>query len=149
MLNNLPNKLTSALAAVWIVVTGIAGLETLRAEESPLYQIPIEAFASLPGFSGAKFSRSGSHLAYYITHKGRRHLVFQHVDGSQSGILPPSGDADIDSFFWATDNVIILQYGFTANRVVFRGKSYETRSISFNIKTKKSKWLGKPRRNSA
>jgi len=110
--------------------------------------IPVEAFADLPSFSGARLSPDGRQVGFFISLEGRKHLVVQNLDGSKRSILPPGEETtEFHYFFWKTNEMIITQIGLTGRRMEFRGGTIiQTRSVSFNVKTKEFKWLGKPNR---
>jgi len=109
-------------------------------------EYPVEMFARLPAFSGAKLSSSGEKVAYFIEFEGQRHLIFQKLDGANRGMIPPIEKTQIVSFSWANDDVLIIKFGFLTNRWAFRGQSYETRTVSFNTETRENEWLGEPKR---
>ena len=72
-------------------------------------KIPIEAFAAQPDFSNVQLSPSGKKLAYFVSSKGRRSLVVQNLDGTNGSRTPPWDEKiDFDTFFWKSDNIIIL-----------------------------------------
>jgi len=111
-------------------------------------KIPIEAFAAQPDFSNVQLSPSGKKLAYFVSSKGRRSLVVQNLDGTNGSRTPPWDEKiDFDTFFWKSDNIIIFRVSMTLNRWEFKGKSHETRIISFTFNKKQFKWLGAPKVN--
>lgn len=110
--------------------------------------VPVEAFAALPNFSGAKLSPSGNAIAYAVSRDGRRHIVYQRLDGSNRGILPPPSDAELGSFFWANEDVLLVESETYARRQEFVRKVSLSRVLAFNLKKKKFKWLGKPKNKS-
>lgn len=113
--------------------------------QSPAFgETPIEAFASLPEFSGAKLSPGGGSIAYSIQLQGRKAVVYQNLDGSDRGIIPGPEESEITSFYWANDNIVLVKIGVLLNRREYRTKTYNTRIFSFDRKKKKFRWLGKP-----
>lgn len=109
-------------------------------------EIPVAAFANLPTFSNAKLSRTGKNLGYFVSRNGRNHIVFADVGRTKGSTLPPPENAEIINFYWVNDEVMVIQFGFTVNRQVFIGQSYETRAYTLNTKTLEYKWLGRPKR---
>jgi len=108
-------------------------------------QLPVEAFAALPSFSGAQLSPSGNAIAYAVSKNGRRHIIYQDLDGNNSGILPPPTDAELGTFYWANDNIILVETNTYARRKAFVRKVSLNRILAFNRKKSKFTWLGKPK----
>lgn len=133
-----------------IALTGLAphALAHASPPDAPIdaKDIPAETFAAPAGFGSPQLSPDGSKLAYLIEKDGRPHLVFQGLNGDNRGIIPPSDDADINSFFWANDEVILLQFREDVDRWFYWDKAVETRFFAFNIETKDNIWLGNPAR---
>lgn len=135
----------------FLAVTLFAALSLATSVSAqPQYQkpsdIPVEAFAALPTFSSAKLSPSGTRVGYFTSINGRKHLVVQNLDGSNRNIIPPGEETtEFHYFFWKSDDTIVTRIGQTNFRMEFRSKTVsETRTVSFNVVTRKFKWLGKP-----
>jgi len=115
--------------------------------------IPVEAFAALPSYSGVKVSPGGKRLAYFRPKDGRNNLIVQNAQGTEGFYVPPLDVAkensktpiDYSHFYWKSDDYLVLVTSMTLDRWVFKGKSHETRTISFHIPSKKFIWLGKPK----
>jgi len=140
--------LRSALAALCVVVFSISSFAVSAETNIPKpSNIPVEAFAALPSFNQAKLSPSGKRLAYFMSIDGRKNIIIQDLNGNNPGKIPPWDEKlELSWFFWKTDDMLIFQIGITMNRMVFRGKTSESRTISFDLKTGKTKWLGKPKK---
>lgn len=117
---------------------------------SQSYTIPIEAFAALPSYSGVKLSPSGTKIGYFRPSGGRQNLVILDMTTGQGLKVPPMGTektpVDYDTFYWKTDDLIVVKASMTANRWVFKGKTHETRAVSMHIPSEKFNWLGEPKR---
>ncbi len=134
---------------IGVFITLIAIPSSLHAQPA-VYEkpsdIPVEVFAALPTFSSALLSPSGKKLGYYVSMRGRRHLVAQNLDGSNRSLIPPwDKKLELGSYFWKSDDLIVFSLSMTLNRRVFRGKTTETRIMSFNLATEEFRWLGKPK----
>ncbi len=132
------------LAALLFAVSSASQSDTSE-NQAPL--VPVEAFASLPTFDDAKLPPNGEKVAYAITHKGRKHVITQNLDGSDRQLIPPIDDADISSFFWANNETLLVKYGMTLNRMEFRATTKETRYIAYHTNGEKPRWLGKPKQD--
>lgn len=118
------------------------GQQTQYAKPS---DIPAEVFAALPTFSGAKLSPSGKKIGYFISLEGRKHLVVQNLDGSDQRVIPPWDDKlELTHFVWKSDDALIFKISMTLDRLVFRGKSTESRAMSYHLENPKFVWLGEP-----
>jgi len=131
--------------SVIIGVSGIAAFLTAATVEAA-QEMPVEAFAALPSLSSAKLSPTGNSIAYTVNQDGRRAVIYQNLDGSGAGILPPPADAEISQFFWATDDVLLVETNTLARRSAFVQKVDLTRVMSFSRKNGKFTWLGKPKK---
>ena len=130
--------------ATWAANTEAATPATVA--QNPA-DIPVEVFAALPSVSRAKISPNGKVIAYFLAREGRRHLVIQNLDGSDTKIIPPWHEKlDFNSVFWKSDDMLLFRVSLTLNRYEFHGKSHETRMLSFDLETDNFKWLGKPKR---
>ena len=106
-----------------------------------------DVYSRLPDFSGARLSPNGQSLAYSLEYEGKRHLIFQKMNGEGRAMIPPPFEgSNIDTFHWANDAVLLITVGFSLDRWEFRSKTYETRTIAFNTQTKEHIWLGKPKK---
>lgn len=107
--------------------------------------IPVEVFAALPNFSNPKLSPDGSKIAYFIEREGRNNIVIQDLITGKPSLVGPHDDAEYWNFYWKSNDVILLKMSLTLKRIYFRGKSTETRMLSFNLTTRDFKWLAKPK----
>ena len=107
-------------------------------------EMPIEAFAALPGFSQARLSPGGTMIAYSVSLKGRKHVVVQSLTGEKPRLIAPPEIWEIDEYRWANENTVVLSTGALLNRQEFAGKAYNTRVLSFLVDKGKYVWLGKP-----
>ncbi|PCI63370.1 MAG: hypothetical protein COB37_05265 [Kordiimonadales bacterium] len=115
-----------------------------RAKTGKAKQIPLEYFAQLPNLDGAKLSPNGSKIAYLISQEGRQHLYVQELSNNKTIAVPPLNNTEIDTFYWANADTILLLLSTESSR--FRGSRAvrETKLLTFNIKTHERIWLAKP-----
>jgi dipeptidyl aminopeptidase/acylaminoacyl peptidase len=107
---------------------------------------PIEHFASLPTFQRAKLSPDGNSIVYGVpSSEGRLTVVHQNLDGSERGYFPPPKNAEIESFYWANNNVLLIKVGTLIKRSGYARERFNSRVWAYNIKEKKTRWLGKPK----
>ena len=133
------------LAAAFVAVFTFSSAISATPEIQKPSDIPVEAFAALPTFDHAQLSPDGKRVAYYLSHLGRRHIYIQTLKGADPFVIPPwRENMEIVHFFWKTDDTIIFKVSMTLNRAEFYSRTEESRTISVNIKTKKTKWLGRP-----
>lgn len=90
--------------------------------------IPVKAFAQLRTANLMRLSPDGTHVAYLVSHEGRRNLLMHKLDGSGRVRIPPIQDADVRWFRWANADWIVVSYAFTDQR--FALHSLETRLYS-------------------
>lgn len=135
-------KKMKSLAIAAAGLAAIAMVPSTHAAE----KMPVEAFAALPSFSGAKLSPSGQSIAFAIDRDGRRAIVYQNLDGSDIGILPPPADAEIRQFYWASDDTILVETGTMSRRKEFVQKVELSKILAFSKKKGKFTWLGKPKK---
>lgn len=109
--------------------------------------IPVEAFAALPGFSNAAISPDGKHISYFVELDGQREVLIQALDGSSAFRVPPPKEANFSAYRWANNDVILFQSSMTLQRRVFRVKTQETRWFSLDLNIKEFTWLRKPKRH--
>ncbi|WP_286829717.1 MULTISPECIES: alpha/beta hydrolase family protein [Kordiimonas] len=142
---------SSSLIRAWfataITCLAAAGMSMVSPAlaEAPA-ETPIEAFATLPDFSGAKLSPGGGSVAYSVQYEGRKAVIFQNLDGSERGLIPAPEDSEISSFYWANDRVLLVKVGALMRRSEFRDQTFNTRIFSFDRETNNFLWLGKPKR---
>jgi len=131
------------------IVFGVAiSASTATAQQKKPADIPVEAFAALPGFSNAAISPDGKHISYFVELDGHREVLVQALDGSNAFRVPPPKEANFRAYRWASNDVILFQSSMTLQRRIFRGKTQETRWFSLDLNTKDFTWLGKPKRRS-
>ncbi|UTW55045.1 S9 family peptidase [Kordiimonas sp. SCSIO 12610] len=111
--------------------------------------LPVEAFASLPDLSQMKLSPDGKMVGYVIEYEGRKAVVAQTVEGENKQLIPAPDGGDFDTFYWINDKIILLQLSGTIYREEFGREVAQSRLFSFNLKNRKFKWLGKPKRSVA
>ncbi len=132
------------MLVVMLVVTPAA----LAQQPKTPADIPVEAFAALPGFSKASISPDGDKMAYFVELDGQREVMVQHLDGSNAFRVPPPKGSNFSDYRWANNGVILFQSRMTLKRRVFRSKTQETRWFSLNLDNTEFTWLGKPKRRS-
>ncbi len=79
--------------------------------------IPIEAFASLPDFDRPKLSPDGENIAALINLRGRRVVIALHISGKNRVIMPLMEKAEVQNFYWANDDRLLIVYSFLGRRV--------------------------------
>lgn len=110
--------------------------------------IPVEVFAALPAFSGARFSPNGVTMAYFADMDGRKDVVVRPLSTSEGAFrIPSPEEASFQQLRWATNNVLLVQARQTMSRDRFERRTTETRWFSFDLETKKFIWLGKPKKS--
>lgn len=98
-------------------------------------KVPVGHFAALPSFSRAALSPSGEDIGYIADLNGRSHLVLQKLDGSERQIIPPGESAEIQQYYWATDDRVLIVYDAVDKQ---RNRNIEiTRLVGINRTTKK------------
>ena len=112
-------------------------------------EMPVEAFAALPGFSQARLSPGGTMVAYSVSLKGRKHVVVQSLQGDVRKLIAPSKGWELNSYRWANENIVIINTGSLLKRREFANDTYNTRVLSFIVDEGKYVWLGKPKRQSS
>lgn len=140
---------TKALILMLIpALTAIAFLPSANAQETPKSpsDIPVEAFAALPNFSGVRLSPNGSQLGYFVERDGVRNLLVGGFDSGTASLLPPPEKSVFSWFDWLSDDVLVFQTSTSIKRTRMRVWITETRIYSFDFKTKKFAWLGAPNR---
>ena len=78
--------------------------------------IPVKAFAQLPAASSMRLSSDGTHIAYLMSHEGRKNLLMHKLDGTGRVRIPPIQDADVNWFRWVNADWIVVSYAFTHQR---------------------------------
>lgn len=126
---------------VALILLATSGVSTAK-------ELPVEAFAALPGFSQARLSPSGTMVAYSVSLKGRKHVIVQSLQGKGRKLISPSKDWELNSYRWANENIIIVNTGSLLKRREFANETYNTRVLSFIVDEGKYVWLGKPKRQS-
>jgi len=112
--------------------------------------LPVDAFASLPNVAQMKLSPDGEKVGYVIQLEGRKAVMVQNINGKNPNVIPAPEQGDFNTFYWANDNTVILQLSGTRKRIEFGGKAVdESRLFAFDLKTKKFKWLGEPKKKFA
>ncbi|PCI63373.1 MAG: hypothetical protein COB37_05280 [Kordiimonadales bacterium] len=127
--------------AIACVVSALSALSPANANN----EMPLEAFAALPSFSNARLSPNGEKIAYSISARGRKHILFQNVDGTGQGIIAPPNGWELNNYHWANENTLILSTGKLLDRDAFASEAYNTRLFSYLLKEQKYVWLGKPK----
>jgi len=107
--------------------------------------IPIEAFAAPASFSDAGLSPSGTKIGFLTDKDGEQVLITMDMKTKESVLIPKFGDANLLNFFWANEEVVILNYllSHSKNSAVARR---ESRVVSYDISAGKFNWLGRPRK---
>ncbi len=132
------------------VLTAMCSLFSLSVEAqdraaSPA-EIPVETFAALPGFSGARFSPDGKTMAFLAASNGAQDVVVRQLATSEGMFrIPAPGAATFQQLRWANNDVVLVQVTLTANRKGFERRTTESRWFSFDLTTRKFIWLGKPK----
>lgn len=133
-------------AAFFIAVFAILSPVAAQPKYEKPSDIPVEAFAALPSFSRPRLSPDGTALAYTVSQQGRRHIIYQNLDGTARGIIPPAENGEINRFFWANDRFLVIESLTNLHRIEF-GKEIQNFTLySFDRKKQKYVWLGKPTR---
>lgn len=126
------------LSAAFVLVFG----STSWAQSRPA-QIPVDVFASLDGFTGARLSPNGEYMAYLYALDGRYNLVVHEFSSGQNiKVIPPIDKLDFNWLRWANDSIIVFSMSYTAAR--YTTETTETRLISFNIENDALTSLVKP-----
>lgn len=107
-------------------------------EEAPL-QYPVETYAKLPFVFSPKLSPNGKFVAYISTaFSGRKSLLAHPVSGLEKGktmFLPHVKQADISSFVWANDDVLLVTYSYYGPNSLYRSIQLEqTRLVAASLK---------------
>lgn len=113
------------------------------AQERP-QDIPSSVFASLDGFTAARLSPDGQHIAYLYPIKGRQNLVIHEFATGKNTVVPPIEKLDFNWLRWANDKVVVFSMSYTAARNISSLETKETRLISVNVGTKARTALIKP-----
>ena len=117
---------------LWLTTAFVLFVVSTSWAQSRPEQIPVDTFASLDGFTGARLSPNGQHLAYLYPLKGRYNLIVHELaSGKNIKVIPPIDKLDFRWLRWANDSVIVFSMSYTAAR--FTTETTETRLISFNI----------------
>ncbi len=107
--------------------------------------IPVEAFARLNDGGQMEMSPDAASIAYIVSHKGRKHILVQKLDGTKRVLLPPIKEADIKWFTWKGNDLLLISYRFTVNDM---GRTYaSTRLVTYNLESNKMDILIKPKRS--
>ena len=106
--------------------------------------IPVKAFAQLQTAGSMELSPDGTHVAYLMSHKGRKHIVIQKLDGSDRRVVPPVDKADIKWFRWGNAEWLVVSYAFTYQRNAVRTR--ETRLFSIKRDGTETVNLVRPRK---
>ncbi|MFC3052641.1 alpha/beta hydrolase family protein [Kordiimonas pumila] len=109
-------------------------------------KVPLDAFASNPTFSGAKLSPSGEKIGFLTEKDNQTVMIALDTTSGESVLIPKFGDAELFDFFWANDEVLLLQYLLSHNQRYFGESVRETRSISYDLTNGKFEWLGAPQK---
>jgi len=118
---------------------------SLHAQIQDPADIPIEVFASLPNLDGADLSPDGKRIAYLIPDNGRQQLRIHSLTDGSAIAIPPLRDTEINTFYWASPEIILVKLTTETNRFHGSRATQESKLISFNTQTHESKWLGKPK----
>lgn len=148
----------SLCQSFWVaLLVAFAGCSLVAGSSSALEQqeppssadIPIEAFAALPSMSQPKLSPDGTRLSFLTTVKGKNHVAYQNLDGSDRGIVPPVEGMEVVSHWWANDNFLLVEVSYEYERVGIGRRAVQTRMLSVDTKKNKAVWLGRPKRMTA
>lgn len=123
-----------------LVAAALVCLSTAFAQKPE--DIPSSVFASLNGFTAARLSPDGEHLAYLYPINGRHNLVIHEFGSGENTVVPPIGTLDFNWLRWANDKVIVFSLSYKAAR--HSTDTTETRLVSVNIDTKTVTPLVKP-----
>ena len=136
---------TKATAIVAAAIFGMSS--TVHAAK----EVPVEAFAALPGFGDAKLSPDGETIAYSARVKGELYLIFQNLDGSNRKFIPPAEGTELLRFDWASNRFLLLQTKAIMRDPSLGDAAIPTRVYSFDVKSRLKKkepnWLGTPERS--
>lgn len=134
---------------IWLTLVALHCPQIIHAQEqiSPSTNIPIEVFAALPTFSGAKLSPSGEKLGYFAEVSGMRQLVISAVSGNNPLLVTAPEKQSFISYRWIDDTTVIYRTTMTLKRRSLRVKTTETRTYRLDLNTQKSLWLGAPDRS--
>jgi dipeptidyl aminopeptidase/acylaminoacyl peptidase len=132
-------------ATYFLLAIPLSAVTTSASASGKSPVIPIEAFAAPPTYSNPKLSPSGRTIAHATNYKGKTAIVFQNLNGEKGLIIPPLGDTEILNFRWANEDVLILETLGVINRAKLGGTNLHSRILTFNRKTGKLLWLGKPK----
>ena len=108
--------------------------------------IPVEAFARLDDGEQMKMSPDATKVAYIVPYKGRKHIMVQKLDGSESKLLPPIKEADIKWFVWKGDDILLISYRYTIKNL--GDTTPYTRLATYSLIDKKMYALIRPKGNS-
>lgn len=133
----------NAFGLIAAVALGLAGIAGPAAALSPA-DIPVEAFAALPSFSGVQMSPDGTRLAFFLELDGVKNAVIRPLDGNGGTLIPPEGSTSFHSMRWANNRHLLLQASATLDRLIFGTKTTETRWFRYDVETGEIKWLGDP-----
>ncbi|PCI63374.1 MAG: hypothetical protein COB37_05285 [Kordiimonadales bacterium] len=139
-------RYVTALTAIVLAMTLGQSGNDLAAKE-----LPVEAFAALPGFGDAKLSPDGSRIAYTIRQGGKTYLIFQNLDGSNQRSIPPAPGAELQRFDWGSERYLLVQTKALKRIHERSDEPIPTRVFAYDVlsrkKNKPSNWLGTPVRS--
>ena len=130
-----------------LLLAGLGGLSSITAAHAASATtndsqiIPASFFAQAPAFSSPVLSSDGSKIAYMTAAKGKSLLVIRTLNDGKMSALPMASNATIKWHRWASNDILLVGYGFSNNRIEYKGKIEETRLGSFNTSKGKFKWL--------
>lgn len=121
---------------------------SVQISAQPTYEkpsdIPVEVFAALPSFSNPKLSPDGSKIAYFIEIEGHKNVLIFELTSKNQQVIRPIEQFDYHNFSWKNNEIILLEAN-TVEKYYFDLKRTDTRVISYDLISKKFKWLGRPK----
>ena len=138
-------KLVAGVLTSLAVALSVTAQAEKPAAQSPA-DTPVEAFAALPSFSGARFSPDGKMMAYLAATGTKQEVVVRPLATSDGAFrIPPPDTTTFRQPRWANNDVLLVQASLTSSRQRFERRTTQTRWFSFDLASKEFIWLGKPK----
>ncbi|WP_417465759.1 alpha/beta hydrolase family protein [Kordiimonas sp.] len=89
--------------------------------------LPAKAYTSLPNMQSVKMSPNAQQIGYITHSEGRKVLILENTDGGERIMVPPVDAADILTFYWATDDRVLVAYELAGS---FAGSANQTHTAT-------------------
>jgi len=129
---------------VAIFLLSVLFTHTALAQYKSPEEIPVELFGALPKNSQVDLSPDGKHFSIVSFIDGTRYVVITPVGGKPLTVIPPYKDMAVYGAFWANNETILITMGGEKEAHSAFGKVNAGRTISYNIKTDKTRDMQRP-----